>query len=148
MKQYLNSKKMLTVDEVSAYTGLSKSTIYKMTSGNTIPHYKPNGKILYFKKTELDKWLATNKIDRSPSKKDKYTIRKDKFHNDVISDSTACAILNITHDELLLYTNIGIIEKRNINGVYRYTKEDVLKSINDIDEAREIRNKMYNIATK
>ena len=37
-------KKMLTVDDVSSYTGISKSYLYKLTSSQSIPHYKPTGK--------------------------------------------------------------------------------------------------------
>ena len=32
----------------STFLNLSKSYLYKLTSGNLIPHYKPQGKMLYF----------------------------------------------------------------------------------------------------
>lgn len=54
-------KKVLNFDEVCDYTGISKSYLYKLTSQNRIPFSKPNGKIIFFDKEELDKWLLLNK---------------------------------------------------------------------------------------
>ena len=56
------SKPILTFNEVVAYTGLSKSYLYKMTSAGIIPHSKPNGKQLYFSKDAVDAWLMSNKV--------------------------------------------------------------------------------------
>lgn len=55
-------KNVLTFSEASEYTGMSKSTLYKLTSKRAIPHYKPNGKMVYFERDELDKWLLSNRI--------------------------------------------------------------------------------------
>ena len=41
-------KEVLTTAEASAYLGLSESYLYKLTSSKRIPHYKPNGKLVYF----------------------------------------------------------------------------------------------------
>ena len=35
------SKNVLSFDEASKFLNLSKSYLYKLTSGNLIPHYKP-----------------------------------------------------------------------------------------------------------
>lgn len=61
-KLLVGRKTVLTVDEAITYTGLSKSYLYKLTSAGTIPHYKPNGKHIYFKKEELDAWLLRNGV--------------------------------------------------------------------------------------
>lgn len=58
----LSNKSVLNFDEVAVYTGLSKSTLYKLTSGKMIPHYKPSGKLLYFDRKELDSWLLQNRV--------------------------------------------------------------------------------------
>jgi excisionase family DNA binding protein len=58
----LSNKKVLNIAEASAYTGLTVSYIYKLTSTQEIPHYKPRGKILYFDRSELDAWLKQGKI--------------------------------------------------------------------------------------
>jgi excisionase family DNA binding protein len=57
----LENKTVLNFDEVAEYTGLSKSHLYKLTSTAGIPCYKPSGKKIYFKKTEIDDWLLRNK---------------------------------------------------------------------------------------
>ena len=56
-----SQKKVLTTDEVVAYTGLSKSHLYKLTSSNEIPFYKPNGKTNFFKREEIEEWLLQNR---------------------------------------------------------------------------------------
>ena len=58
----LHSKNVLSFEERSRFLNLSKSYLYKLTSGNLIPHYKPQGKMLYFEKTELEAWLRQNPI--------------------------------------------------------------------------------------
>lgn len=58
----VHENKPLTLNEAANYTNLSRSYLYKMTSKNEIPHYKPGGKRLYFSKTELDKWLLSNSL--------------------------------------------------------------------------------------
>ena len=55
------AKTILTLEEVAKYTNYSKSYIYKLTSRREIPCYKPKGKQLYFKRTEIDEWLLTNR---------------------------------------------------------------------------------------
>ena len=64
------SKNVLSFEEASKFLNLSKSYLYKLTSGNLIPHYKPQGKMLYFEKAELEAWLRQN-----PSSKDNRHLR-------------------------------------------------------------------------
>ena len=59
--QAQEAKNILTLEEVAEYTHLSKNYVYKLTSKGDIPYYKPNGKQLYFKRTEIDEWLLTNR---------------------------------------------------------------------------------------
>lgn len=61
-KLLLGTKKVLNFDELVEYTGLSKSYLYKLTASAKIPHSKPIGKILYFDKEKIDKWLLDNQI--------------------------------------------------------------------------------------
>lgn len=58
----IGTKTVLNFDEVATYTGISKSYLYKLTSTGTIPHYKPNGKMCYFNKIEVDNWLQQNRV--------------------------------------------------------------------------------------
>ena len=57
----LTSKTVLNLEEVLLYTGLSKSYMYKLTSTGGIPCYKPQGKHIFFKKSEVEDWLLQNK---------------------------------------------------------------------------------------
>jgi excisionase family DNA binding protein len=57
----LAQKTVLNFVEVAAYTGLSKSYLYKLTSAGGIPCYKPQGKHIYFDKQEIDQWLLQNR---------------------------------------------------------------------------------------
>ena len=56
-----SQKKVLNFDDVCDYTGISKSYLYKLTSQKRIPFSKPNGKVIFFDKEELDNWLLLNK---------------------------------------------------------------------------------------
>lgn len=57
----LSQKTVLNFEEVAAYTGLSKSYLYKLTSTGGIPCFKPQGKHIYFSKLEIDSWLLQNR---------------------------------------------------------------------------------------
>lgn len=58
----LENKEVLTLNEVSLYTGLSKSHIYKLCSTGGIPFYKPFGKVNYFDRLEIIQWLKQNRV--------------------------------------------------------------------------------------
>ena len=58
---YLLQKEVLSLQEACIYLCLSQSYLYKLTSTRRIPHYSPMGKLIYFKRTELDAWLLKNK---------------------------------------------------------------------------------------
>ena len=62
--QELTSKidRLEKIDDVALITGFTKGHIYRLTSGQKIPHYKPNGRTLYFKKEEIEDWMLQNKI--------------------------------------------------------------------------------------
>lgn len=55
-------KEVLTLEEASEFLGLSKSQIYKLTGSASIPHYKPNGKYIYFDRAELIEWVKHNPV--------------------------------------------------------------------------------------
>lgn len=58
----VSSKELLSVDELADYLSISKSFIYKLTSNREIPHYKPGGKFVYFKKSEIIEWVSKSRI--------------------------------------------------------------------------------------
>jgi len=56
------TKEVLTSEEAAKYMGVSKSYLYKLTMKREIPHYKPRGKMCYFNRLELEKWLQGNRV--------------------------------------------------------------------------------------
>ncbi len=56
----ISNKKVLTFNEACDYTGISRSYLYKLTSSGVIPYSKPNGKVIFFDKEKLNKWLLKN----------------------------------------------------------------------------------------
>jgi excisionase family DNA binding protein len=60
-KLLVGSKEVLTFDEASDYTGISRSYLYKLTASGKIPHSKPNGKMVFFDKKKLVDWLLQHK---------------------------------------------------------------------------------------
>jgi excisionase family DNA binding protein len=55
------NKTILNVEDLINYTGYKRSYIYKLVHNNVIPFSKPNGKTLFFEKSEIDTWLLQNK---------------------------------------------------------------------------------------
>jgi len=60
-QQNLLKKEVLNFNEACEYIDASPSHLYKLTSTRKIPHFCPQGKKLYFKRTELDDWLLSNR---------------------------------------------------------------------------------------
>ena len=58
----LTQKAVLNTEEAAAFTNLAVSHIYKLTSTQEIPHYKPRGKMIYFDRVELEGWLLSRRI--------------------------------------------------------------------------------------
>ena len=58
--QYVQ-KDVFTTEEACLFLDISPSQLYKLTSKQKIPHYKPRGKMVYFDKKELVKWLKKKK---------------------------------------------------------------------------------------
>lgn len=55
-------KEFYTIDEASKYLGLSKSTVYKITSNRELTYYKPNGKSIFIKRDDLLKWINRHPV--------------------------------------------------------------------------------------
>lgn len=55
-------KKILTIENVAEMLGVSKSYVYKLTSKRILPHYKPMGKVVYFKREEIEDWIFRNRM--------------------------------------------------------------------------------------
>ena len=58
----LAAKNVLTMNDLAVLTGLSKSHLYRLTCNHQIPHYKPNGKQIYFDRVEVESWMKQNRV--------------------------------------------------------------------------------------
>ncbi len=56
-----NQERPYSVSRAAEYLGISKSFLYKLTYSNQITHSKPTGKLIYFEKSDLDRWAFNNK---------------------------------------------------------------------------------------
>lgn len=55
-------KEILTVDEACAFLGISKNYLYKLTHNHKISFSRPNGKMIYFERTDLMAWMRRNRV--------------------------------------------------------------------------------------
>jgi len=60
-QQALLKKEVLNFNDACLYLDISASHLYKLTSQKLVPHFCPQGKKLYFNRTELDDWLQRNR---------------------------------------------------------------------------------------
>ena len=60
--QHNFNKDVLTLEEACSYCGISKSYMYKLTSAQQIPHFKPRDRLIYFKKSDLESCLLQNRV--------------------------------------------------------------------------------------
>jgi len=58
----LSKKETFTVDEFCKYSGLSKSAVYKLTSSRKLAHSCPNGKMIWIRREDADRYLQSNRI--------------------------------------------------------------------------------------
>ncbi|CAM4302748.1 helix-turn-helix domain-containing protein [Gillisia limnaea] len=75
-------KTVMSLEEASEYTGISRSYLYKLTAKGEIPFSKPRGKMIYFSKDKLDQWLLSDaRKSKSELKSEAldYTFRNRKF---------------------------------------------------------------------
>lgn len=55
-------RNLLTTTEAAKYLGLKPSYLYKLMMRRAIPYYKPNGKLCFFSKADLDAWLTNIRV--------------------------------------------------------------------------------------
>lgn len=54
-------KPILTAKEMATYMGIKLSTLYKMTHTHTLPFSRPNGKMIFFDRVEVENWMRSNR---------------------------------------------------------------------------------------
>lgn len=60
-KQNFQQKEIMSLEEAQLYLNVSKSFLYKLTSNNELTFFKPNGKLIFIRKVDLDQWMLQNK---------------------------------------------------------------------------------------
>lgn len=55
-------KPVLNMDELCLYLGMSKNYVYKLTSNNILPYSKPFGKLIFFKRADVDEFMLRNPV--------------------------------------------------------------------------------------
>ena len=61
--QASQTKEIFNADEAADFLSVEKSYLYKLTSRNAIPFYKPTAGKLYFKRSELIAWIEASRVD-------------------------------------------------------------------------------------
>lgn len=54
-------KPILTAKEMAIYMGIKLSTLYKMTHNNVLSYSKPDGKMIFFDRVEVENWMRSNR---------------------------------------------------------------------------------------
>jgi len=55
-------KQLIPTAEAAAFLGIKVSYLHKLMMRRVIPYYKPNGKLCFFDKAELEAWLKNVRI--------------------------------------------------------------------------------------
>ena len=63
------SDEILTIDEVAAYLNAGRRTVYRLAANGQIPAFKLGG-TWRFRRTELDRWIASRIDTHGHSKSD------------------------------------------------------------------------------
>lgn len=80
VKTSTDDKDPKNIDEIAKLTGYTKKTIYGYCQKNTIPHYKKNGRLFFFK-SEIVDWIQSGKqktISEIESESDEFLASKKK----------------------------------------------------------------------
>ena len=131
LDQNLILKNVLNFNEACKYLELSQSHLYKLTSAGSIPHYKPNGKKLYFNREELDQWLLRNRNatnDEIEQQAADYLIhqsRLESFTEEWIDGQDVMQTLHISKRTLQSLRDSGTLPYSRINGKFYYKLSDL-----------------------
>ena len=74
-----NKNPLLTTAEAADYLGIKRGYLHKLMMNRAIPFYKPNGKLCFFSKEDLDHWLMRVRVSSQEEHNQKalaYTTRK------------------------------------------------------------------------
>lgn len=58
----------LSVDEIAAYLGIKRDTVYKWIENKSMPSHKV-GRLWKFRKEEIDEWVKAGEAAEQPKRK-------------------------------------------------------------------------------
>jgi len=109
-----NQSEIIDIEEAMKLTGYKKATIYKLIHERKIPFHKPahGGRKVYFKSTEIDQWLQSNRIETYKEfAQDHMEVKRGQIEQDDI-ETKRLSKLNTMKLLLVLFTTFqGIIRK-------------------------------------
>ena len=76
----MQERTLLTTEEAASYMGIKKSYLHKLMMKKEIPFFKPNGKLCYFDRQDLDKCMRRIRIASNQeidSQAQGYILKKD-----------------------------------------------------------------------
>ena len=76
----MQERTLLTTEEAASYMGIKKSYLHKLMMKKEIQFFKPNGKLCYFDRQGLDKWMRRIRIASNQeidSQAQGYILKKD-----------------------------------------------------------------------
>lgn len=68
-------KEFLTIDEVSEYLNLKKSTLYSLVGTGELPHYRI-GRLIRFKRDDVETWMEGHRKEAIDTNKKARTVLK------------------------------------------------------------------------
>ena len=74
-----SQSEILTAEQAAAFLNIGMRYLYKLTSAGTLPYSKPNGKMIYFSRTDLTSWAMSNRSAGSAeleAKAETYTVTR------------------------------------------------------------------------
>jgi len=96
----------LTIDELSKYLNVRKSTLYFKVASGDLPHYRI-GRLIRFKKCELDDWLEKHRGENVEQRLRKNRVFKTMYSHEVDIDK----VVEKTIDEVKRKRYTSIQEK-------------------------------------
>lgn len=75
----MTESNFVTLERAAQILGLSTGTMYQYTHRRIIPFYKPNGRMIYFKVTELMEFIESSRrssVDEIKSKAVEDTLKR------------------------------------------------------------------------
>lgn len=56
------SKRVFSFEEACEHINVSKSFLYRATSNHSIPFFRPQGKLIYFLREDLENFVLQNRV--------------------------------------------------------------------------------------